>query len=157
MTGVFLDRPSEMGADVLHSIQNTTQTQPTNKTAITGTTEKMMGYAVAFTPRRSGKLEIQIDGNITVDTTAQTTTARLKYGTGAAPENDAAVTGTQAGKTKTFVGLTGMLTVPFAMTAFVNAQANVGVAMWFDFDAKTSDAGAAGGVLDLNFVIKELS
>lgn len=141
--------------DVIRELHRPTQTQPSDPTAITGTTEKMLGLAVAFTPRRTGRIIVRADGNITVSATAKLVTVQLKYGTGTAPANDAANTGTTAGIARTFTGLTGMLTVPFSDAALID-NLTIGTAYWIDYNAKTDDAGESGRVLGLNVVVMEI-
>lgn len=144
-----------LNGDVQRQYHRPTQTQPSNAAGITGVTAKMLGLAVAFTPRRTGRILVAIDGNITCDTTAKTTTATLKYGTGTAPVADAANTGTAAGIAKTFTALTGMLTVPFAQTAIIDGL-SIGIAIWLDYSVLTDDANAVGNMLDLNVVVTEI-
>lgn len=141
--------------DLLREMHRPTQSSPDDPTAITGTTEKMLGLGVAFTPRRTGRVLVITKGNITGNTTAKLTTVQLKYGTGTAPANDAANTGTAAGVVSTFTTLTGMLTVPFADVALIDGL-TIGTAYWFDYNAKTDDAGTTGRVLGLNVTVVEI-
>jgi hypothetical protein len=153
--GQWPDSVDTLKGDVIRDMHRPVQTAPTNPTAITGATAKMLGLAVAFTPRRTGRVLFVAKGNITCNTTAETTTVQLKYGTGTAPANDAADAGTQAGVDSTFTALTGVLTVPFADVALVDSL-TIGTAYWFDYNAKTSNAGATGRVLDLNVTVLEV-
>ena len=141
--------------DVIRQLQRPTQSQPSDPTAITGITEKMLGLAIAFTPRRTGRVSVRAYGNITCDTTAKTTTVQIKYGTGTAPANDAADTGTAAGIARVFLALTGQLTVPFADEALID-NLTIGTAYWIDYNAKTDDAGATGRLTGLNIVVAEI-
>ena len=141
--------------DVMRDMHRPAETAPSDPTAITGVTAKMLGLAVAFTPLRTGRILVITKGNITCDTTAKLTTVRLRYGTGTAPANDAASTGTAAGIASTFTALTGMVTVPFADAALISGL-TIGTAYWLDYSAVTDDAGAAGRVLGLNMVVTEI-
>ena len=141
--------------DVIRELHRPTQSQPADPTAITGVTALMLGLAVAFTPRRTGRISVRVYGNITCDTTAKTTTVRMRYGTGTAPANAAASTGTAAGVARTFLALTGMLTVPFSDEALID-NLTIGTAYWIDYSALTDDAAAAGRVLGLNIVVAEI-
>lgn len=149
------DTADTLKGDVIRQFQRPTQTQPTDPTAITGTTEKMLGLAIPFTARRTGRILVHVSGNITCDTTAKTTTVAMKYGTGTAPVNADADGGTAAGIARTFKALTGMLTVPFSAAVLIDGL-SIGTAYWIDYNAKTDDGAAAGGILGLNVVITEV-
>ena len=143
--------------EVQRQFHRPVQSQPADPTAITGTTEKMLGLAIAFTPRRTGRIKVHVVGNITCDTTAKTTTVAMKYGTGTAPMNDAADAGTAAISTFTraFTALTGMVTVPFADVALISGL-TIGIAYWIDYNCKTDDGAATGRLLGLNVLVEEI-
>lgn len=107
------------------------QSQPSNPTGTTDTTGKMMGLAGAITPTFSGNILFIVSGNIATSTTAKGAKVQLSYGTGTAPVNGAAITGTQCGNRPTFTGLTGVLSVPFSVQC-VATGLTLSTAYWLD-------------------------
>lgn len=72
---------------------------PADPTGTTDTTGKMMGLAGAITPQITGRIVIMICGNLTnsTATAGDGAKAQITYGTGTAPVNAAALTGTAVG------------------------------------------------------------
>ena len=70
---------------------------PANPAATTNTTGVMAGFALAFTPTQSGNvfIAITISGNNNIN--GRGVFIGIRYGTGTAPANGAAMTGTQVG------------------------------------------------------------
>lgn len=132
---------------------------PSNPTAIASATYQMCGLGVAgvsawtVTPKVTGTVLLLITGDQTTNATAQTITGQLSYGTGAAPANAAAVTGTQTGPQPAWVSLTGILTVPFSMAAIVTGL-TIGTAYWLDLALKAS--AGTGQATNLHCVVIEL-
>jgi hypothetical protein len=116
---------------------------PADPAAITNAAYKMAGLgavaapnAWAITPQITGRVFIMISGTQTHGW-AGTGTLQLSFGTGAAPANAAAVTGTQQGGQMVFVSDAGTLQAPFAMSMIITGQA-IGTALWFDVNQKHS-------------------
>lgn len=130
------------------------QDTPANPTGTTSTTLVMMGLAESFTPVFSTRMEISICGNIAQSTTADGAGVQLSYGTGTAPANAAAVTGTQVGSLTTMTFLTGVLLVPFSLTAIVTGL-TAGTAYWVDLALKAVTGGTAS-VTNLSVSVCEL-
>lgn len=112
----------------------------------------MQGLAGAFTPLRSGVTEIQVCGTI-VDPGGNTTQGtgillQLSYGTGGAPANNAAVTGTQTGPIATYKNpatvTAASVAVPFCQNAVANLTVNT--AYWIDEAAKAIGAASQIGI-----------
>lgn len=112
---------------------NATQTTAASPAAITSTTGKMIGLAGAITPVKSGNVLITICG--ASDPSASTHTLLIKTGTGSAPANGDAATGTTRGIaiTPTFTGSVS-ITFPFSITALVTGL-TLNTAIWIDIDA----------------------
>jgi hypothetical protein len=104
----------------------TYQASPADPTATTSATEKMMGLAGTITPGGT-KLDIDIEG-IIASSGNQAWTLQIRYGTGTAPTNGAAVIGTAAG---TKIGMTATITCPFALNAIISGL-TPGTAYWID-------------------------
>lgn len=122
-------------------------------TAINSATYLMNGLGAAatplvITPQSTGRVLVVITGDLVENATAQTATLQLSYGTGAAPANAAALTGTQVGGELVWVSLTGQLTQTFALTWVITGLAvpsvnSVGAtgaatAVWIDINSKSS-------------------
>lgn len=125
----------------------TTQATPSAPTGTTSTTAVMMGLADGLaagsvTLQGSGRILIMLSGVMKNDTTADGVTVQLSYGTGTAPGNGDALTGTQVGAIVSFTALTGMLSSPFAVQAIVSGL-TVGTTYWLDAAVKAVTAGTA--------------
>jgi hypothetical protein len=75
---------------------NASLTSPANPTGTASTAGVMAGFKVPFTPAYSGKLLIYVYGRMGNNTANGYGGSSLYYGTGTAPNNGAAVTGTVA-------------------------------------------------------------
>lgn len=142
---------------------------PSNPAATTSATYLMQGLGVAgasactITPQVTGRIFVLVEGDLTGVNTA-TVTAQLSFGTGAAPANAAAVTGTQIGSQPTLTPITGILTTPFTLFWVITGLAvpsinssgvtSAATPVWLDIALKSS-AGAAS-VSNLSFLAFEL-
>lgn len=75
------------------------QAQPSDPTGTSNTSGLMMGLAGSITPVRTSRIMIIISGNLTNSTATAGNGAKtaIRYGTGSAPANASALTGTQLG------------------------------------------------------------
>ncbi|WP_426418467.1 hypothetical protein [Bradyrhizobium genosp. A] len=102
-------------------------------TGTTSTSGVMMGLGstVTLTPTYSGRVMVSFQMGISNSIASSGNTVSLRYGTGSAPANGAAITGTQAGSI-----ITGqMQTAAFILPTFVSAiitGLTPGTAYWFD-------------------------
>jgi hypothetical protein len=130
---------------------------PGDPTGTTDTTGKMAGLAGTFTPARSGNVLIAAFGNMTNSTASagNGAKAQLRYGTGSAPANAAALTGTTAGNmvTGTLMRAASDL-VPFAIASIVTGL-TLGTAYWLDL-AEVALAGGTGQLKNLTLIAFEL-
>ena len=129
----------------LASIPSTSQATPSNPTGTTDTTGKMMGLAGTITPVSTGKILIVISGDIANDTIADGAAVQIRYGTGTAPANADALTGTAVGglvsSTNPDIAL-ATLNVPFSLNAIVTGL-TPGTAYWIDTGLKAITGGTA--------------
>ena len=132
----------------------TAQSQPTNPTGTTSTTAVMMGLAGSILLQGTGRLLVMLSGDVKNDTTADGVTVQLRYGTGVAPVNGAALTGTAIGNTEAFTALTGVTQVPFSQQAVVSGL-TVGTTYWLDAAVAAVTAGTAS-ILNLSLTAIEL-
>ena len=119
-----------------------TESTPANKTAPANTTTYFMqGLAGTITPQTSGNVKLTICGTVTQTSTTSGDgiIMQVSYGTGGAPANAAALTGTQTGnpvssKAETTVTAANVAR-PFC--AIGHATMTVGTAYWIDLAAKS--------------------
>lgn len=138
---------------IAQSLTNTTlQASPVNPTGTTSTTGVMMGLGSTckLTPAYSGRLKIEFLGQGTSTGTTATTTAKVYYGTGTAPANAAATTGTQIGNSSVMdeQGIAS-LHQGFANGAIITGL-TPGTAYWFDLNVATSNASFTAAVVNLS-------
>lgn len=142
---------------------------PSNPSATTSATYVMQGLGVAganaftITPQATGRVFVLVEGDMTGINTA-TVTAQLSFGTGAAPANNAAVTGTQVGSQPTLTPITGILSTPFVLfwivtglavpTLSVSGVTGAPTPVWLDVALKSSSGAAS--VSNLTCVAYEL-
>jgi hypothetical protein len=99
----------------------------------TSTTGVMMGLAGAVTPKLAGTVRISACGDVTNSASGDGASTTLYYGTGTAPANGAALTGTAVGSAHKFVSAAATEKVPFCNSWTVSGLA-VGTAYWIDLD-----------------------
>lgn len=103
-----------------------------------------LGGAAKITPAITGKVLIIITGSVANSVASGYAFTVLYYGTGTAPANNAASTGTSTGAQSNYVGSTGTatMTVPFCLTALVTGLA-VGTQYWMDVGVNRNSTGVA--------------
>lgn len=137
--------------------------KPANPTATTATALKMMGcgsdvtHPSVYTPASSGKVLVTVTGWVQVATGAVAGTLGARYGTGAAPANGDAVTGTRFGTLTDPTDLppTTAQGTPFTFTDILTLTA--GVQAWFDVAAATANASDAVSLTNVTFTFVETS
>lgn len=115
----------------------------------------MMGLAGAITPLVTGKVLIVVSGTIFNSTGAagDGCNIQLRHGTGAAPANGAAATGTAVGGLLHYVASTGAGKVPFSLNAFVSGLSLA--AHWIDVTLAATTGGTAN-ITDVSISAVEL-
>lgn len=136
-----------------------TKAQPADQTARSSATFVQMGLGAAaapctITPTSTGRVVFTISGDIVNNTNATTVTINLSEGTGSAPANNAAATGTVISAAPVLDGLTSALSVPFSVTSIQTGLA-LATAVWFDLQLKTSGANT-GGSTNITCVAHEI-
>jgi len=97
----------------------------------TATPGVMMAIGGAITPTKSGNVLINITGYWNNNTISDQCTLGIRTGTGTAPINGAAATGTARGSTQNIGQATAGFNYPFAVTSLVTGL-TVGTAVWID-------------------------
>jgi hypothetical protein len=129
------------------------QSTPANPTGTTDLTGKMMGLALAVTPELTGNVKLTITGSMSNDTINDGAAAQIRYGTGTAPANAAALTGTAAGAVKTFTSLVAADRHGFMCVVYLTGL-TLGTAYWVDLSLKAITGGTAN-LFDLDMVAEE--
>lgn len=143
---------------LVRSAASVFQSSPANPTGTTDTTGKMMGLAGSITPAQTGRIMITICGNISNSTAAagDGAKAQIRYGTGSAPANAGALTGTTAGPQVSMLleRATASDPFPFSLTAIVTGL-TVGTAYWIDI-ALAAVAAGTGIITNLGISAVEI-
>lgn len=140
--------------DVGSAIQ-TVYSNPVAPAGTTSLTGVMMGLALAITPKRTGRIRIRITGQQGNNTTADGSTVQAAFGTGTAPVNGAAATGTLIGNPKTWTSLTGVLNANFELESDPTSAQTVGIALWVDLNLKAVTGGTAS-LANLDTTVEEV-
>lgn len=146
-------------------IQNPTSTsivggstyQGTSKTSSTAqSTHKMAGFAGSITPIKSGKILIRVIGDITQNTSSRGASVKVNYGTGSAPADGDADTGTQVGPDIN-IAQTGAtaFTVPYSAGGIVTGL-TIGTTYWIDCAHRITLGGGISTLANSQIEIIEL-
>ena len=139
----ILTLPNATGTLALTQTYASYQASPGNPTGTTNTTGLMMGLAGAITPSATGKVQITITGTIANATAiADGAKVQIRYGTGTAPVNTAALTGTAVGSLQQYIAATTAETAPFAVSAVVTGL-TLSTAYWLDVSLAAITGGTA--------------
>jgi hypothetical protein len=121
----------------------TTLSTPLNPTGTSNTSGLMMGLAQLITPQVTGRVLVTICGSIANNTNADGAAVEIRMGTGSAPANAGALTGTIYGSQATFTNMpTANAKWGFSLTALVTGL-TVGTQYWIDVDLKAITGGTA--------------
>lgn len=134
-----------------------TAANPAAPATTVSTSAVMAGLAVAATPSTSGKLLVIISGVAGTQTGAVVCTVSARYGTGTAPTNGAAVTGTASPQGTVQCRAPAAATTPATpfTLMFVVSGLTIGTAYWFDLTYQTSNGADAAVLGSLSFAIIE--
>lgn len=124
----------------------------------TSTTGVMMGLGLiagfSYTPKTSGNILVFIGGTASTATASTTATMTGKQGTGTAPSNAAAPSGTTFGINQITTGLVGA-GIGFIVMGKITGLA-IGTAVWFDLVLATGVAADAASVKNLQCIVIEV-
>lgn len=121
--------------------EDVTQGSPSAPSGTSSTTGVMMGLAQSFTPTATTRLLVIISGNMANSSGSGAAKMQIRYGTGAAPSNGAAITGTAAGGLLMGapIGSTGQ---GFCSNAIITGL-SLNTAYWFDISLAAVTTGTA--------------
>lgn len=129
---------------------------PADPATTTDTTGLMMGLGstISFTPRKSGNALVVISGDIDNGTASNGSQVQIRFGTGTAPVNGAALTGTVAGGLVKMVNTDATTPgrVPFTLTSVL--PLTVDVANWIDVSL-ASITGGTSRIRDISASVME--
>ena len=131
-------------ATIAQSLSNATlQATPANEST-TSPSLVMAGFGSSckITPVYSGRVNFQIMGNIYNNTTGAAAEAIAAYGTGTAPSNGAAISGTTVGNYAVNQTLIANAKVPFSIGGIVTGL-STGTQIWLDAQINAVTGGAA--------------
>jgi hypothetical protein len=139
-------------SDLSTATLQTVSATPTGTTSATGV---MAGLAGLFTPVRSGKVCATISGRMSNNTAGNQCACQMRYGTGAAPANGAAPTGTAVGGVPVTLSATALAPAPFSVTSIITGLA-LGTQIWFDLTQSTASTTGTAGLFAVSIAAFEL-
>jgi hypothetical protein len=137
--------------------KSTFQAQPADPTPTTSAAGVMMGLAGSITPSRSGKVMVTISGDMDVAGANNAMRAQIYTGTGAAPANGAALTGTARGSNpqQTNGGGAGIVRTPFSCQSIITGLA-IGTPVWLDLAVSSVGGVASARVRNISITAVEV-
>lgn len=132
---------------------------PSNPTGTSSSTAKMQGlgadtagsgaHPCTITPSVTGRVRFTISGTANYHVQGQTMTIHGREGTGTAPANAVAVTGSVFGNSNGLGYIAGQVyeIVPFEVTGIVTGL-SLGTAVWFDLDTNAGDNSSTATVFN---------
>jgi hypothetical protein len=142
------------GTDYVNKTTTTYQGTPADPSTTNSGTGVMMGLAGSITPAYSGTIMIIISGDIDNSSNNSGAQTQIRYGTGSAPSNGAALTGTTAGGLVKFSENNSSIRTPFHLNSIVTGLAT-GTTYWIDVSLATISGGNAR-LRDISISIVEL-
>lgn len=118
------------------------QATPSDPGATASTTGLMMGLTGTITPTLTGRILIMISGDVQNNTISDGAKMQIRYGTGTAPTNGAALTGTAVGGLVNFLAAAAAQRVPIALQAVVTGL-SIATAYWIDVGLAAVTGGTA--------------
>lgn len=128
---------------------------PSNPTGTASATAVMMGLAGSFTPTNTGKMLLIINGTCLTSIAGDGGTVQIAYGTGGAPINGAAATGTTLGAVKSLIIGTTTGRVSFSCS-YVATGLILHTTYWIDLQTKATTGGTFT-IQDIEITAIELS
>lgn len=145
-----------MSISEFHQINNNiSQTLPSNPTGTTSGTFVQMGFAISFTPKMTGKIKISMQADLTNNTINDGCAMEITYGTGTAPINGAAQTGTVVGNyCKMSTDIAANAFVPGMCIGYVTGL-NLATAIWVDA-AVAAITGGTAAIQQVTVIVEEI-
>jgi hypothetical protein len=145
------------GTNIVSQAIYYSQSSPGDPTGTTDTTGVMMGLAGSVTPARSGKVLIIIDGDITNGTASMGGKIQIRYGTGTAPSNGAALTGTGVGGVCNWMNAGSNVNRGIFSVQYIVSGLSVSTAYWIDLSlARTGATSSTTSIKNITITALEL-
>lgn len=122
-----------------NAVAQGTAASPTGTTSLTAV---MLGLGLTVTPVNQPRLDLRVTAQIGNTTAADGVTVQVRYGTGTAPANGDAVTGTAVGASQTFTAATAGATTGVTLGGVVTGL-TLGTAYWVDVAIQATTGGTA--------------
>lgn len=134
---------------------------PANPVGTVSATLVMMGFGkdatpVAYTPAFSGKVLITVTGYSFTNTAVAGMSIGGRFGTGTAPANGDAVTGTRFGAVGDPSMACAVAGIPVGWSLTAVLALTAGTTYWFDMAMSTTNASDQAGMRNVGFSIAEL-
>lgn len=135
-----------------------TKFQPANPASTVSTSLVMMGMGATctYTPTGSGLVQVNLVTYVNIATTVNQITTGARFGTGTAPANGAAVTGTRFGSNADPVGSPSAITKYQAMVFLDVLTLTPGTPYWFDVALATNNGADAVSCISTSITFAEL-
>jgi hypothetical protein len=125
-----------------------TTTTGLNPTSTTSTTDVMMGLGSTchITPVNSTRIQVSFSGVLVNDHASGQVFAQIRFGTGTAPANGVAVTGTQVTPKVNILSAVANQGVTYSQTAIITGL-TTGTAYWLDIALSSGNVGGSSAFL----------
>jgi hypothetical protein len=132
---------------------------PANPATTASTTLVMMGLGstVAYTPRSSGLVLVMFSCSVATATAVAVITIGPRFGTGGAPANGVAVTGTRFGVVADITTQAPSTTAPDSVSAQAVLALTANTAYWVDLALATAVGADAATMTNVSIALVELS
>lgn len=148
LTGGITNSTNAIKLSLTNTTLQTTALSPTGTTSATGV---MMGLGstCTLTPSYSGRIKVDFQCQLSNSGTSAANTISLRYGTGTAPVNGAALTGTVVGGTINAQLQTAAVISPAFLSGIITGL-TPGTAYWFDISLGTSAGTSTAASVSCN-------
>ncbi len=144
IAGMYVDDLTVTGTLTANASADTAvSTTPAGPSATGSTAGVMMGLAGRITPATTGRILLIVTGDTINNTANDGTSVQCAYGTGAAPTNNAAASGTNVGNPVKFINAASTTEkVPFACQSIITGLTKA-TGYWLDVNLAAITGGSA--------------
>lgn len=130
------------------------ESSPANPTGTNSNVGVMMGLAVAFTPRVTGRIKVTIDGLYAATNAGSQVAIGLRFGTGGSPANGAALTGTLVTPEPNYYIAQSNEPMSFSFSRIIDSLV-IGTPIWIDINVRRGGNNSTCTVSSLNIIVEE--
>lgn len=130
---------------------------PSNPGGTSNAAGVMMGLGASckVTPATSGRVRFTVKGNVTNNNSSKNTTIQGRYGTGTAPSNAAALTGSAFDAAIVVTTTAASSPLSFFTADGTVTGLSVGVQAWFDVSVAPNDGATTSSISNLTCIAQE--